>query len=240
MLGLGGAGGQRLGDAVLIAVPLLAIYFFGFSRARGVSGWVGLATFGWIAMMEIAFGPPSGPQVLRLRPGVYRYTSLAAITWIGFVALVLFAAHDLAHRLSKRREDARVPTWLHVATACVALVVAIPLLAGSLTAGRAHADDMVALNSRQELGEIALRMGLSDNAAFVVAGSSLRAATPSNITTLLRENGHYPFADGWDLDCGLSGKRLAVRGGIAWDVDRRGHRLDAAPAGASRERPDHR
>ena len=61
------------------------------------------------------------------------------------------------------------------------------------------------LNTTQEVREIALHLGLTDNTTFLLAGYG-----KTHVTDLLIATGHYPFVDSWDLDCGLLGKHVAV------------------------------
>ena len=205
VLGLHGHAGELIGYIALIGVPVLAIYFFGFSRVPGTSAWVGLATYGWLAMMEISAG-----RIVLVKVGTPdRYTSLPAITWIGFASLLVLARRDVARRLTESREKASASPLRRFTNAWVVLVIAVPLMLGGWTAGQGFADRFIAQNPEQERIEIALRFGLSNNTRLLLGifGSS------ANITDLLRDTGHYPFVGSWDLDCGLHGKRIPVAAG---------------------------
>jgi hypothetical protein len=212
VLGIHGRPGLWLGYVVLLGVPVLVVALGGFFPARGVAGWVGIATFGWLATFEVF----SGRATFVLYFGEQnRYTSQVAITLLGFVALVLFACNGAARRFARRRANIsgaeptdNAPKWASIGSAMVTLLVVVPLLVGAWTAGRAHADDMLALNSSQELGEVALRYGMTDNTRFLLG--ALGAGRKAAATKLLRDLGHYPFVDNWDLDCGLQGKRLGT------------------------------
>jgi hypothetical protein len=216
VLGAHGALGELVGCVALIGVPVLVVGLGLFSRAAGAAGWIGVATFGWLATVELAYGR------LALFGDQNRYSSLAALTWLGFAALTLFALREIAQRLAARNEHAaaRATPWMSFA-------VLVPILLGALTAGRGHADTMLAVNTRQELREIALRVGLTDDTNYLVQPYG----TDRPIRDLLIETGHYPFVDGWDLDCGLLGEDLDVPQGTP-EPPTTGEVLSGGPAPA--------
>jgi hypothetical protein len=199
VLGVNGRPGDLIGYLVLIGVPVLALYLVR-SRVGGVSAWVGLATFGWLALIEISAGRLDIVAINAKN----RYTSLAAIVWIGFAGLLILALHDIGPRLTKRTATGTTPSLTRLTSAGIAVVVAVPLLFGALTAGRVDEQQMLDLNSSQERAEIAWRFGLADNTLFMLGLFGSR----TNIESLLRSTGHYPFISSWNLDCGLYGRHL--------------------------------
>jgi hypothetical protein len=216
VLGAHGALGELVGCIALIGVPVLVVGLGLFSRAAGVAGWIGVATFGWLATVELAYGR------LALFGDQNRYSSLAALTWVGFAALSLYALREIADRLAARNENAaaRATPWLSFA-------VLVPILLGAITAGRGHADTMLEANTTQELREIALRVGLTDDTRYLVRPFG----SERPIRDLLIETGHYPFVDDWDLDCGLLGEDLDVPQGTP-EPPTTGEVLSGGPAPA--------
>jgi hypothetical protein len=198
VLGLEGTLGQAVGYLVLVGVPALAIHLALASRAAGVAGWVGVAMFGWLASLQIG---TLRYDWLTIFGDQSRYTSLPALTWLGFVALLCYTAHDAGHRLRARG-------WTRPAAArttpAICAVIGVPVLAGALAAGRTVADVIAATRPGQQLAEIALRLEITDQTSYL----SGPMGEPTTVTGLMRATGHYPFVESWDLDCGLLGERI--------------------------------
>jgi hypothetical protein len=205
VLGLHGDAARAVGTVAVVGVPVLAIAL-GVTRrgVAGVAGWIGVALFGWLAIFELAYGR------LTLFGEQTRYTSLAALTWIGFVVLVVYAFHAVASVAARRS----APVASAFRSQWLVLVLAVPLAIGALTAGRADRDALLALNRTQVLREIALRLDLTDNTLYLVGPLS----EPTHVQAILRGTGSFPFVDSWDRDCGLIGTRLGNAGNAKSEV----------------------
>ena len=194
VLGAHGTLGEAIGYVALIGVPALVIGLGVFSRAAGVSGWIGVATFGWLATLELFYGRSAavGDQ--------NRYSSLAALTWLGFAALMLFAIREVGNRLAARHQArTRCP---RSTSPWVALAVVVPLFLAAVGAGRDHASAMPP--PQYDAGVAGDRTAPRTDRQLEIPVRRIRRRRPS-ITDLLIETGHYPFVDSWDLDCGLLG-----------------------------------
>jgi hypothetical protein len=213
VLGLEGTVGQVVGYVVLVGVPVIAIHLAIASRAAGVAGWVGVATFGWLGSIQIG---TLRYDWLSIFGDQSRYTSLPALTWLGLVALVCYAAPHASHLL-RARGWARPAAALTGPTICA--VIGVPVLAGALAAGRTVADEIAATRPGQQLAEVALRLDMTDRTRYLTGP----VGEPTTVTELMRATGHYPFVESWDLDCGLLGERIdgaeaAGRSGPVGDV----------------------
>jgi hypothetical protein len=197
VLGLGGTLGEAVGYLVLVGVPVVAIHLGLASRAAGVAGWVGVATFGWLATLEIA---TVRHQWLSIVSDQSRYSSLPALTWLGLAALVCYAARRAGHRLAAHQWTR--PAALNAPALCA--VIGVPLLIGALVAGRRFPDEMAATKPDQELVEVALRLEMTDGTWYLTGP----LGEPTSLTALMRATSHYPFVESWDLDCGLLGERI--------------------------------
>ena len=213
VLGLEGTVGQAVGYVVLVGVPVIAIHLAIASRAAGVAGWVGVATFGWLGSVQIG---TLRYDWLSIFGDQSRYTSLPALTWLGLVALLCYAAPHAGHLL-------RAHGWTRPAAAltgpAMCAVIGVPVLAGALAAGRTVADEIAATRPGQQLAEVALRLEMTDRTRYLTGP----VGEPTTVTELMRATGHYPFVESWDLDCGLLGERIegaevADRSGPVGDV----------------------
>lgn len=195
VLGLDGALGSAVGLLALVVVPVLIAALVSTTSA---AGWVGVATFGLIATLEVSFGRT---VVLQLFGTQDRYSSPPAVLWLGLFALVLVALRRFGCRSSTADgTERRAASFGRL----LPLAVAAPLLVGAVTAGSTQADEMLALNHPQELREIALRLDATDGTAYLIG---FFTAT-STVTEVMRANAHHPFVEGWDLDCGLLDTQL--------------------------------
>ncbi len=202
VLGLDGALGEVVGYVALVGVPILAVRLGLASRTAGVAAWVGVATFGWLATLEVAIVRNAWLSVIS---GQSRYSSLAALTWLGLAALLCCAARRASHRLAAHGRT-RPAAVLTAPAMCAA--VAVPLLAGALAAGRRVPDQMAATRPDQELAEVALRLEITDGTRYLIGPFD----EPTSLTGVMRATSHYPFVESWDLDCGLLGERIAGAG----------------------------
>lgn len=193
VLGLDGAIGNAVGLTAFVAVSALIIALVSTASA---AGWVGLATFGLVATLEVSFGR----SVILQGFGVQnRYSSPPAFVWLGFVALLFVALQRFGPKFWRVGwTEGSVSTFRMV----LALAVTAPLLLGALTAGVEHADEMLESNHPQELREIAMRLDVIDGTPYLMGHGGLM------VTEVMRANAHYPFVDDWGLDCGLLGEEL--------------------------------
>jgi hypothetical protein len=202
VLGLEGTAATSIGAIALVGVPVLALWLALTARGPAVAGWVGLAAFGWVANIQLAVGRHRFVSIFGFQN---RYSSLAALTWIGLVALAVLAARKVARDQATRRF--RLPS-VGVVGAATAGLLALPLLVAALTAGRAHVDEMLVVNNQQELREVALHMRVVDGTPYL--SPYLGLPTPEGTEARMIAMGHHPFVDDWDLDCGLLGRQLEV------------------------------
>ena len=144
VLGAHGTLGEAIGSVALFGVPALVIGLGVFSRAAGVPGWIGVATFGWIGTLELFYGRPAAAGDQN------RYSSLAALTWIGFAALMLFAIRGVGNRLDARHDNSNSVSalkspWSRSRSSC-------PLFLARWVPAGTHATQCRRLNTMQEFG----------------------------------------------------------------------------------------
>lgn len=192
-LGLRGTPAAWVGGVVLIAIVALVVRFTLVARRPEASVWCGIAVFGLLATLSLAFGRYA---FIEFFGNENRYSSVPAVALIGLSGLVVTAVRDR----SDARADARTSVLGWAALAAFGAMA----LAATATGG-AHTRDMDRKVAAQELREVALHLGVAD-------GTSYLAGADTSVTDLLREIGHHPFVEGWDLDCGLIDDRLEVAG----------------------------
>jgi hypothetical protein len=198
VLGLEGALREIVGYVALVGVPVLAVWLGLASRTAGLAAWVGVATFGWLATLEIVIVRNAWIAGFG---GEGRYSSLPALTWLGLAVLLCYAARHAGQHLAVHKWTR--PAALLTSPAMCAVIV-VPLLAGALAAGRRFPDQMAATRPDQELKEIALRLEITDGTSYLLDPFEV----PTKLTGLMRATRHYPFVESWDLDCGLLGERI--------------------------------
>lgn len=193
VLGLDGAIGNAVGLTAFVAVSALIVALVSTASA---AGWVGLATFGLVATLEVSFGRSVVLQGFGVQN---RYSSPPAFVWLGFLALLFVALQRFGPKFwPVGWTKGTVPVFRLV----LALAVTAPLLVGALTAGVEHADEMLESNHLQELRAIAMRLDVIDGTPYLMGYGELM------VTEVMRANAQYPFVDDWDLDCGLLGEEL--------------------------------
>ena len=130
VFGFSGVAGELVGCVALIGVPTLVVGLWLSSRQAAVAGWIGVATFGWLATLELAYGrvTTTGAQ--------NRYSSLAAYTWLGLAALTMYTLRGVGERLAGRRVNGSKTV---LTSPWMSIVVVVPLFLGAVVAGRPHA-----------------------------------------------------------------------------------------------------
>ena len=196
--GLDGDVAVLAGAIGLVAGVVLAARVATSAQRSAAAGWVGIAAFGVLATLEIAYARNDSVALGDKN----RYSSLPALTWIGLAGLLVFVLGD-----RRRHGDGSRRLISQANASLVSIVVILPLFIGAITAGEDIAERMLDQNTEQELREVALRFGLADGSTFLLGGFS---TVPTDITETARATDHYPFVDSWNLDCGLLGRELDV------------------------------
>ena len=150
-------------------------------------------------MAQGAFIVYGRPNFLGGEPN--RYQSLAALFWVGLVALLV---HGYRGAVLGFTAD-RAPAVRRVTLAAASAVVVLPLLIPSWAAGSAHRRALEDGRTLQDLGAVALRLGVDDDLEFMLRFGR----SPASVEEL-RAAGQYPFSPRWDADCGLLGQRIPV------------------------------
>lgn len=207
VLGLSDTPAEVVGAVAVLGIPVLALVLALRSRDRDVSAWIGLATFGWLAALEIAAGRL---QTILLFGEQGRYASLPALGWIGLAGMGLVMLRSLGRRLiaSGRNRSGRAASSPWLPSAVIAVLVVAALFAGQ--------DNATALGKspiRQAIVELALQMGIADGKNFLLIG--LDGGAPIEVTDLLKQVGHYPFNHPIDDACGPNRKQVDPKVGRA-------------------------
>jgi len=197
-VGLAGVWAEIAGWFALAAVPFLAIWLTFFMRSPAHAGWVGLALYGWCAILVIT----QGRAVFMAGYGYQgRYYSIAALTWLGLSVMMIQLLQTLraSGRVwgDKSRLFQSVFPWVWV----------LPLTLGALVSGTVQLEAREGRAVSQALGEIALQLDVVDGSVGYLEGFTDNTR-PFDSTRRLEAVGHYPFVEGWDLDCGLLGQTL--------------------------------
>jgi hypothetical protein len=191
-----GDAARALGFLALVAVPALVVVALASPQRRDAAGWAGVATYGYLASIVIAVGRYDVIETFGVE---HRYYSLAALAWFGLFVLLII---DIDAVVAARRNAAEI-RWLPVVvTSILTLALLVPALAGG---GSQEAEMRDNWKTRQQLAEVAFRMGLMDGSSYLTVVRRTEAITP-----LMTAVDHYPFVDDWDLDCGLLGKRISA------------------------------
>jgi hypothetical protein len=177
-LGLAGGPAEVVGLALLAGTVALVLWAVARSRTATSAMWVGIAVFGLLATVSLAWGRYI---FIVSFGGQNRYTSVPTVALIGLAGLVMTILHERGRRAAL--------SGLAVG------VIGIVALAATLTGG-AHLDDMEHKVQEQELREIALHLGIADDNRYL-------AGFDTAVTGLLVEIDHQPFDGGWSRDCGL-------------------------------------
>ena len=194
-VGIDGSAGRLVGYVALaVAVPLVA--WAVARRVEAAAPWAGLTTYGVASCAFIVYGRPN---FLGGEPN--RYQSLAALFWVGLVALLV---HGYRGAVLGFTAD-RAPAVRRVTLAAASAVVVLPLLIPSWAAGSAHRRALEDGRTLQDLGAVALRLGVDDDLEFMLRFGR----SPASVEEL-RAAGQYPFSPRWDADCGLLGQRIPV------------------------------
>jgi len=197
-VGLAGVWAEIAGWFALAAVPFLAIWLTFFMRSPAHAGWVGLALYGWCAVLVIT----QGRAVFMAAYGYQgRYYSIAALTWLGLSVMMIQLVKTLgASRRARGDKPGLFP--------CVfPWVCVVPLTLAALVSGTAQLEAREDRAVSQALGEIALHLDVVDGSVGYLEGFTDNTK-PFDSTHRLEAVGHYPFVEGWDLDCGLLGQTL--------------------------------
>jgi hypothetical protein len=197
-VGLAGVWAEIAGWFALAAVPLLALWLTFFLRSPAHAGWVGLALYGWCAILVIT----KGRAVFMAEHGYQgRYYSIAALTWLGLSVMMILLGKTLATSGRTRGDTSRlfqsVFPWVWL----------VPLTVGALVSGIGQLEARKERAVSQALGEIALQLDVVDGSVGYLEGFTDNTK-PFDSTRRLEAVGHYPFVEGWDLDCGLLGQTL--------------------------------
>lgn len=188
--------GYLLIAAIVVLVPLLALTTRPTSPgAASVAAWVGLATYGLVAVFTIGYGRDLLIRVLGIHP---RYTSLSALAWLGGVGLAVFAWARAKEWLAEHRPGPWVPV---VGSPWLPVVAITPIIALAMLAGDEHLRQLEVERADQDLREVAARIGVIDDTTYLIGGPF--SDGPITITPLLSSIGHHPFVDSWGMDCGL-------------------------------------
>lgn len=193
-IGLDAPTDATVGRIALLAAGLL-IGWAVLRRVESAAAWAGLATYGLLSCAFIAYGRP---DFLGAEPG-HRYQSLPALLWIG---LAVLAVHWYRGGVVRLTADRNVVVQRAARAGAVALV-AVPLIVGTSGTGEQHRRELEESRTVQDLGAIALRLGVDDDLEIVMRFG--RSPTP---VETLRAAGQYPFSPSWDADCGRLGDRL--------------------------------
>jgi hypothetical protein len=193
-LGLEGSAAELVGFVVLLGISGLSIWFAVVARSERAAPWVGVAVFGLLGTVSLVLGR----YVLVAAGGQNRYSSVPAVALIGFAGLVVLAIRQRDERAgADQRRHGSPARWSAIGwDAFVAFGVFGVAALLSSTSGGEHVEWTRGLVPGQELREVALHLDLVDGTPYL-SGLAI------TVTDLLVDIGHYPFVDGWDLDCGL-------------------------------------
>lgn len=204
-VGLSGAWSQAVGWVVLIGTPLCAAWLALFVRPQAESGWIGLAMYGWCALLVITQGRAIFMTIYGYQG---RYYSIAALTWLGFSVLVILtlrSLQDLAGRpgkLGASGTQGAVYGSGGLGQVIAGYLLILPLTLGALITGESEVEKRDSRIYEQQLKEIALRLDVVDGSVGYLEGFT-NNTRPFDSTRRLEIAGHYPFVEDWALDCGL-------------------------------------
>jgi hypothetical protein len=188
---------EWIGGVLLVGTVALVVWGILWSRSKSAAMWVGIAVFGLLATLSLAFGRYT---FITYFGNSNRYTSVPTVALIGSAGLLITAIQE--HR---ERQPAASPRTRADAFGWVALgAFSVGAIVASVTGGP-HLDDMRKRVSDQELREIALHLDIADRTRYL-------AGYETSVTDLLVHLDHHPFNGGWDLDCGLIDQTPEVSG----------------------------
>lgn len=198
-LGLAGSSGATIGYAACAAMMGLAIFCAVKIRTPTAAAWTGVTAFGVVATLLLGYGRH---EILQFFGEQSRYTSLPALAWIGFVGLIFTVVDWRRDRAEATATSGR--RWA-VAGTVLGVAVGVVIAVVATVSGGKTADAMRVTKDEQLLREISLRAGLyTDGSPYLVGPLVTEGIEP--VDAILHSTSHYPFVDGWDLDCGLLGQ----------------------------------
>ncbi len=184
-------GAVALGSGVALSV-------WAVRRHPQAAAWVGIFAFGALATALIAAGRGG---IIAVFGEQGRYTSLAALVWIGWLGLFLAWAECWAQAHEGR-------SWSRPVEIAAVSVAVVLLVVGATLEER---DEIAVSVADQGRVDVALRHD------FVEGTKALGLGDPfPPITETLRSVGHYPFNGSEYLDCGLAGRSVSD---VEFDVD---------------------
>lgn len=191
--GLTGPPAVVVGATALAAVAALGLWAV-VGNHHESAPWLGVAVYGIVATAFIVYGRPG-----EMGAGEGRYQSLPSFVWIGLAAMVVLRVRHRAMELVASRAVSvrRVALW------GTSVVVVMPMVVAATVAGSGQRRMMEETRDQQDLGAIALRLGLDRDLNYMTrVGSS-----PVDVDHLESAD-QYPLTRSWNADCGLLGTRL--------------------------------
>jgi len=209
-VGLFGSLGEAAGWIALVGTPLCAIWLALVIRPQEDAGWIALAVYGWGALMVITQGRAIFMAAFSYQS---RYYSLAAMTWLGFVVMVVLTMHTFSGFRSARADQGAKSTS-EVATeksgavqVFVSTILVLLLTLGALISGQSEVEKRDLRFVDQRLKEIALQLNVVDGSVGYLEGFTNNTKAFDS-TRRLQKLGHYPFVEDWNLDCGFLGETM--------------------------------
>jgi len=190
-----------LGYVMFAVMVGLAIFCVVKVRTPTTAAFAGITAFGVLATVLLGYGRY---EIILYFGEQSRYTSLPALAWIGFAGLAFGVVDSLR---TPAREPADRGRRLALAGTAIGVAICVVVGAFATLSGSDTADEMRRTRDGQFLREIALRSGAYPDGSPYLAGALVNKGL-GPIDGILRSTSHYPYVDGWDLDCGLLGKEV--------------------------------